>query len=345
MFRQDSPLLTIIMPFYNNKEVVAEMLESIQVSTFTDWELLAIDDGSTKDTLAYLEEFFKDRRIRVIERGNMQPKGAQTCRNIGMREMRGRYVVFFDSDDYITPTCLETRIKEIEQRPELDFMVFPSGLYRDRNLFTDAPRHIYGYAVHNNDLASFARRELPFIVWTNIYRSQALRKHGLQWDTALLSLQDADFNMQALLAGLRYDYAKVRPDYGYRTGYNPESTANKIYSEEHLNSHLYATEKFFCSLQKQYGHRYDTDAFAGALYIYNKVFTDRVDKAAAYRMAKCVGRYNSLLGHLLKLQVSVTRLLELFLPSKIARQIPMALYLITRTKREKRMHHKIKPIE
>ena len=122
------PKVSLIMPFFNNKELVGEMINSILANTFEDWELLAIDDGSTEETLEYLSAYQKDSRIKFIKRED-KPKGAQTCRNLGMDYAKGPYWIFVDSDDYLTPSCIGKRVEMIEKRQDLDFMVFPSAVY------------------------------------------------------------------------------------------------------------------------------------------------------------------------------------------------------------------------
>ena len=250
------PKVSLIMPFFNNKELVGKMIDSILANTFEDWELLAIDDGSSVETLAYLSHYTADSRVKIIKR-ETTPKGAQTCRNLGMDHAQGQYWMFVDSDDYLTPACIGTRVEWIEKRQDLDFMVFPSAVYINDVFEPHAPEDIFGYNVHNDDLKGFARRELPFIVWSNIYRADSLRKAHLLWDTKLLSLQDADYNVHAIMAGLRYEYAYVAPDYGYRIRHSQGSVSAKICTPEHFKSNLYASVKFFKTYQERFGHKYD----------------------------------------------------------------------------------------
>ena len=86
------PIVSIVMPVFNHCSDVATMVDSIISNDFTDWELLAIDDGSDQKTLDLLHEYAaKDKRLKVILR-NRAPKGAQTCRNIGMEKAEGDYI-------------------------------------------------------------------------------------------------------------------------------------------------------------------------------------------------------------------------------------------------------------
>lgn len=337
------PKVSLIMPFFNNKELVGEMINSILANTFEDWELLAIDDGSTEEALEYLSAYQKDRRIKFIKRED-KPKGAQTCRNLGMDYAKGVYWIFVDSDDYLTPSCIGKRVEMIEKRQDLDFMVFPSAVYINDVFEPHAPEDIFGYDVHGDDLKGFARRELPFIVWSNIYRAASIKKANLTWDTQLLSLQDADFNLEAIMAGLRYDYAHVAPDYGYRIRHNQGSVSANICSSEHFKSNLYASAKFFELFQGHYGHRYDKYVFQGVMRLYNRVFSNGINRQYAMEMQRMVKKYSRYYGNIMALQVYMTMFLEKFLPKKLARQIPMASYLILLERRKKNINKRITPI-
>ena len=337
------PKVSLIMPFFNNKELVGKMIDSILANTFEDWELLAIDDGSSVETLAYLSHYTADSRVKIIKR-ETTPKGAQTCRNLGMDHAQGQYWMFVDSDDYLTPACIGTRVEWIEKRQDLDFMVFPSAVYINEVFEPHAPEDIFGYNVHNDDLKGFARRELPFIVWSNIYRADSLRKAHLLWDTKLLSLQDADYNVHAIMAGLRYEYAYVAPDYGYRIRHSQGSVSAKICTPEHFKSNLYASVKFFKTYQERFGHKYDRFIYEGVLRLYNRVFSNGINKQYAVEMVRIVKKYNRFYGTIMALQVFSTLFLEKILPKKLARQIPMALYLFNLDKRKKNISKRIKPI-
>lgn len=337
------PIVSLIMPFFNNKELVGKMIDSILANTFEDWELLAIDDGSSEETLAYLSHYTADSRVKIIKR-ETTPKGAQTCRNLGMAHAQGQYWMFVDSDDYLTPACIGTRVEWIEKRQDLDFMVFPSAVYINDVFEPHAPEDIFGYNVHNDDLKGFARRELPFIVWSNIYRADSLRKAHLLWDTKLLSLQDADYNVHAIMAGLRYEYAYVAPDYGYRIRHSQGSVSAKICTPEHFKSNLYASVKFFKTYQERFGHKYDRFIYEGVLRLYNRVFSNGINKQYAVEMVRIVKKYNRFYGTIMALQVFSTLFLEKILPKKLARQIPMTLYLFNLDKRKKNISKRIKPI-
>lgn len=320
--------LSIIMPVFNHRDEVRTMIDSILANDFNAWELLAVDDGSGEDTLQLLESYAAvDNRIRVVRRSR-QPKGAQTCRNIGLEMARGEFVIVFDSDDYIAPYCLRQRVKMLQKRPDLDFLVFPSGVFVDERFVTESHPYAFGFRVAEDDVALFASRRLPFIVWNNIYRTESLRRHNLTWDVNLLSLQDADFNISAIAAGLRYDYAEAPQDYGYRI-ITTSSISKKINTQAHVDSHVRANSRMYDTVRRIGGKRYDRSLYDGMLRIYNSGMTGKgINRSLAEALADSVSKRCPCHSRLLKLQIRLTLLLQKLLPARLARQLPVAAYLL-----------------
>jgi glycosyltransferase involved in cell wall biosynthesis len=108
------PLVSIIMPAYNAEKFIAESIESVLAQTYTNWELLVVDDGSTDNTKQIVEKFCAaDHRVKYF----YQPNGKQgKARNNGLTHATGKYIAFLDSDDVWLPQKLETQLKEIEEK-------------------------------------------------------------------------------------------------------------------------------------------------------------------------------------------------------------------------------------
>lgn len=105
------PLVTIIIPTYNRAHLIGETLDSIIAQTYTNWECIVVDDGSTDTTDVLLNRYKnKDARFKYFVRSITQPKGANVCRNIGLDKAKGDYIVFFDSDDLMTIDHLKVKI-------------------------------------------------------------------------------------------------------------------------------------------------------------------------------------------------------------------------------------------
>lgn len=341
--QKSAPKLSIVMPVFNQTEALKEMVDSILASTFKDWELLAVDDGSKEDTLSVLNQYaIYDSRIRVFYRKE-QPKGAQTCRNIGLKEAIGEYIIFFDSDDIISPSCLQIRVEGLDSRPDLDFMVFPSSVLEDGKK-ANVPSYLwFGYKTQE-DIPAFLKRNLPFVVWNNIYRLSALRDRNISWDANLLSLQDADFNLTALLSGLSYDYAQCEPTMYYRIEWNKNSVSKKTTSSSHFESHLYAVDKFYRVTHDNVGNKYRNSLYYGALNIYNKACENGLNYDFAEKLVATIRRYDSFHANILMVQINVSKFLERFVSPKIARQVPMCHFLFMRNRARKRKAQAIEKI-
>ncbi len=109
-----NPAITVIMPTFNRAEYITEAVESVLCQSVNCFELIVIDDGSTDDTLKKLQ-CYKDR-IRII---STEHKGVSAARNIGIKEARGEWIAFLDSDDIWMPDKLEVQTDYISQNPEI----------------------------------------------------------------------------------------------------------------------------------------------------------------------------------------------------------------------------------
>jgi len=106
--------ISIIIPVYNVQKYLPECLDSLLEQTYTDWEALLIDDGSTDESGMICEMYaMRDSRFRVIHKKN---GGAASAKNVGLDHVNGEYVGFIDSDDYVERTWLETVMKIITDK-------------------------------------------------------------------------------------------------------------------------------------------------------------------------------------------------------------------------------------
>lgn len=105
--------LSIIIPVYRTQDTLERCLESILQQSFTDYEMILVDDGSDDGSPQLCDEYArKDARIRVIHKEN---GGLSDARNAGIRKVRGEYITFVDSDDTMVDNTLENLIQEIRE--------------------------------------------------------------------------------------------------------------------------------------------------------------------------------------------------------------------------------------
>jgi teichuronic acid biosynthesis glycosyltransferase TuaG len=107
-------LVSVIMAAFNSTETLAESVQSVLSQTYRNWELLIVDDASTDDTLSIARRFEgQDERIRVIPLD--QNSGVANARNVGIRNARGQFLAFLDSDDIWLPEKLSIQIDFMDQ--------------------------------------------------------------------------------------------------------------------------------------------------------------------------------------------------------------------------------------
>lgn len=116
-----APAVTVLLPFYNAESALAESVESVLSQTFTDFELLLVDDGSTDDSPATAERFARaDSRVRIHSRG--ENRGLAATLNEGIAEARGRFVARMDADDRCLPGRLARQLEYLEDNEEVDMV-------------------------------------------------------------------------------------------------------------------------------------------------------------------------------------------------------------------------------
>ncbi len=115
---ETSPKISIIMPTYNRAHLVGETIDSIRNQTFTNWELLIMDDGSADNTEEIIEQY-NDERIQFYKAGRTGE--VSKLKNIAIKNARGELIAFIDSDDLWGATKLEKQLAAMKQYPEAGF--------------------------------------------------------------------------------------------------------------------------------------------------------------------------------------------------------------------------------
>jgi len=120
--------VSFILPIYNVEKYLPECVESILAQTYSDFEMLLVDDGSPDNCPALCDEWArKDSRIKALHKPN---GGLSDARNYGLDHAQGDYVVFVDSDDFwVEKDCLERLMNVVDAHPECDFIGFNCSYY------------------------------------------------------------------------------------------------------------------------------------------------------------------------------------------------------------------------
>ena len=115
-----NPTVSVIIPVYNAQEGIKQCLDSLLNQSFTDFEIILLNDGSTDNSLEVIKKYAADNDfIRVIDKEN---EGVAKTRNKGIQLANGKYIVFIDNDDFVDSDYLERFYNEIDQE-QLDIVL------------------------------------------------------------------------------------------------------------------------------------------------------------------------------------------------------------------------------
>lgn len=166
-------MISVIVPVYNVKPYVEKCLDSILVQTYTNLEILLIDDGSTDGSGEICNRYAKqDYRIQVFHTEN---RGLSAARNFGLDHMHGQYVGFVDSDDWIEPDMYESLVNIAEQT---DADIVTCRFYRE---YRNKSEESYGppeqFTVEGSDILRtyLFRHEICQDSWNNLFKADLFR--------------------------------------------------------------------------------------------------------------------------------------------------------------------------
>jgi teichuronic acid biosynthesis glycosyltransferase TuaG len=185
-----TPLVSVIMPAYNAQSFVSEAIESVRRQTFTHWELIVVNDGSTDATERIASDFCKsDSRIRLIHRENGKLAKA---RNTGIATASGELLAFLDADDVWEPDKLEKQIAICEKTGAT--VVFTDAFHFPKD-FPNAPTDLFGAFV-----GFFSGAQM----FTKLYARNAIPVSSVLWRRAR-PIDDLRFDEDPGIRGLE-DY-------------------------------------------------------------------------------------------------------------------------------------------
>lgn len=192
--------VSIIIPSYNREDLISFTLDSVKIQTFPDWECLIIDDGSSDNTITIVKEYIKkDSRFRLFERDNTKTKGPSSCRNIGIENATGDYVIFLDSDDLISSDCLQNRLKFSQQHPEADLWIFKTVFFLDS---IDNQKEIVNTVLENYTdeeyFKIYSEGSFAFCILSPLWKLSVLKELG-GFDEKLNIHEDPELHFRVFL--------------------------------------------------------------------------------------------------------------------------------------------------
>lgn len=166
-----SPVISVLLPVYNAERYVAEAISSILTQTFTDFELIIINDGSTDNSGNVIKQF-KDQRIILVEQNN---QGLATSLNNGLKIAKGRYIARQDNDDVSAPDRFQKQVEYLEKHPGIGLLGTAALIVDENNKETG---RFHQHPLSSHELKYFLLFDNPFVHSSVMIRRTVMQQVG-----------------------------------------------------------------------------------------------------------------------------------------------------------------------
>jgi glycosyltransferase involved in cell wall biosynthesis len=188
--------ISVIIPVFNGAEYLPQTLESVLNQTFTNWQLIIVDDHSTDNTMGICEKLVEsDRRIIYFLRPDNLSKGANSCRNFGFGKSQGEFIQWFDSDDLMDVDFLEKKVNALKEYPEINYVVS-----KVKSLWPDGRTELWEQNLEVQNLKLSYLQSRSFF-WTGgpMFRKSFFENGEKLFDPTLKRHQEMEFYFRVLL--------------------------------------------------------------------------------------------------------------------------------------------------
>ncbi len=255
------PEISIIIPVYNTLNYLPELLDSIMVQTYKNFEVIIVDDGSTDGSLEYLLDFMQDKNLITLY--TQEHKGAAAARNFGVSISKGDFVLFVDSDDELPKEALEILISTTKEN-EADITIGVTKRKR-ANEFSFIQSHVENFLTKDG---TYTLQNQPGLVYAlgpcgKIFKRELIKE--LTFPEHLVYGEDQLFVLEAYAKSRRINIVS-KTVYHYKLRYTKDSATQQI--KERYKEYLKNILFLFTSSQKTLEKYYTRRDYIGILEAY-----------------------------------------------------------------------------
>ena len=314
--------ISIIVPIYNTEQCLPRCIDSILSQSFTDFELLLIDDGSIDGSGAICDAFAeKDNRVRVLHKDN---GGVSSARNIGLIEAKGEWICFADSDDELLPDGLKVMAEGISK--EVSLVMAGYVICDDNGKLIYSIDKLISYLIDPRQAVKemFIPTDYGYYgyIWCKLFRLSEIRKNKIRFSEDVFFDEDRLFLTQYICAMEKSAYYNTKPVYMY---YERSGSAMML-------------------LKKRFNPQFVTDFDAQVMItesVSSRFLDGELKELADYEVYRS---YRRIVGMMDDFQVDDKSLLHQ-LRSKLISTIGRGKYIKYEYQRDKRrVHNKLKKI-
>lgn len=235
------PTISIIVPVYNSERWLRLCIDSILAQTFSDFELLLVNDGSTDNSGVICDEYAdQDFRVRVFHKSN---GGVSSARNLGLNNVSGKWITFIDSDDWVDNDYLESFLKVTHNA---DFCMSPFWIeHSDGMSSTGIGKMFFDKPVGLQQIIDHSNR-LLWNICCKLYRSEIINNVHLRFEQGFDMGEDTFFNYN-YLAKVKTVAVIRRAAYHYRQE-NQNSLSKKHPSQATVEKFIELSESILAQM-------------------------------------------------------------------------------------------------
>lgn len=278
------PLVSVVIPTYNAERYLEENIQSLLEQTYTNIELIYVNDGSLDMSEDILERHrINDKRIRIIKQKN---SGAASARNNGIRNAKGKYILILDADDFFDVNMIKMSVKRAEEQ-NADIVIF-NGYRFDQitGEYSDLPGAINRNVMPERE--NFNAKDCQddifqitgYWVWNKLYRLEYIREHDILFQEIPL-IDDAFFNVCALALAKIITVLDKQLVF-----YRMNNSSSKSFSYKRRAQYLYEAHRYIMEEFKKRGiyDDYRISIYKGAINHY-KFMLNRIEEYELYAQA------------------------------------------------------------
>lgn len=183
-------MISIIIPIYNSEKTLSQCIDSILSQKYSDFEVLLIDDGSTDESGKICDEYAElDKRIRVFHQKN---QGVSAARNLGLDHIKGEFVTFCDSDDWVEDTWL---LDYIDNYHGEDVLYQNARWWKNTEILSDRDVSLSPSMETFDRIKKLYLANTLFYIWSGLWRSDIIKQYHLRfpnvklWEDGIWSCQ------------------------------------------------------------------------------------------------------------------------------------------------------------
>ena len=219
------PKFSIIIPIYNVEKYLPKCLDSLVNQTYTNIEIICVNDGSPDNSLKILEQYAQnDNRIKII---NQENQGVSIARNVGINNATGNYILFVDADDWIETNTCDILNKNIEKN-NLDLIIFNAYIAKNNQCNL-------GFCCNQESIMYSS-------MWSICYKREFLNKNNIRFPQNIKIAEDHIFKIQAIV---KADKISIIDDFLYYYLADRENSSSKIKTliQDDIKSYKYTVQQ------------------------------------------------------------------------------------------------------